>query len=83
MLLRHGRQIMILRIIRIFIYQTLILYMKKKGGILIYAKNHKKFKIIKKHSVSDGDRECVTVEVEKKNSKNLIITCCYRQPSSA
>ena len=57
--------------------------MKKKGGILIYAKNHKKFKIIKKHSVSDGDRECVTVEVEKKNSKNLIITCCYRQPSSA
>ena len=88
MLLRHGPQIMTLRIIRISIYQTLILYIKKeklakKGAILIYVKNHIKFKIIKDLSVSDGNNECVTVKIQNKNSKNLIITCCYRLPSGA
>ena len=34
-------------------------------------------------SVSDGDSECVTVEIENKNLKNLIITCFYRLPSGA
>ena len=34
-------------------------------------------------SVSDGDNECVTVEIKNKNSKNLIITCCYRPPGGA
>ena len=56
---------------------------KKDGGILIYVKSHIKFKIIKDLSVSDGDSECVTVEIENKNSKNLIITLCYRPPSGA
>ena len=56
---------------------------KKGGDILIYVKNHIKFKIIKDLSVSDGDSECVTVEIENKNSKNLIITLCYRPPSGA
>ena len=86
MLLRHGPQIMTLRITRISIYQTLILYIKKeklakRSGILIYVKNHIKFKTIKDLSVSDGDSECVTVEIENKNSKYLIVTLCYRPPS--
>ena len=56
---------------------------KKGGGILTYVKNHIKFKIIKELSISDGDSECVTVEIGNKNSKNLIITLCYRLPSGA
>ena len=39
--------------------------------------------MIKDISVSDGDSECVTVEIENKNSKNVIITCYYRSPSGA
>ena len=54
---------------------------KKVGGILIYVKNHIKFKVMKDLSVSDGNSECVAVEIENKNSKNLIITRCYRPPS--
>ena len=44
---------------------------KKGGGILIYVKSHIKFKIIKDLSVSDGDSECVIVEIENKNSKKI------------
>ena len=40
-----------------------------------------KFKIIKDLFVSDGDSECVTVEIENENLKNLIITLCQRLPS--
>ena len=49
----------------------------------MYVKNHIKFKIIKNLFVSDDDSECVTVEIENKNSKNFIITLCYRTPSGA
>ena len=49
----------------------------------MYVKNHIKFKIIKDLPVSDGDSKCATFETENKNSKNLIITCCYRPPSGA
>ena len=44
---------------------------KKGSGIIIYAKNHIKSKIIKHLSVSDGDSKCVTVEIENKNSKKI------------
>ena len=56
---------------------------EKGGGILIHWKNYIKFKIIEYVSVSDGDNECVTIEIKNKNSKNLLITCCYRLPSGA
>ena len=56
---------------------------KKWGGILIHIKNDIKFKVMKYLSVSDGDNECVTVEIENKNSKYLLITCCYRPPGVA
>ena len=66
MLLRHGPQIMTLRIIRISFTKFDFIHQERKtgkkgGGILIYVKNHIKFKIIKDLSVSDG----VTVDIEK------------------
>ena len=89
MLLRNGPQIKALKIIQISIYQTLILYIQKKtgkiggGGILINSKNDIKFNIAKDLSASDGNNKCVTVETENKNSKYLLILCCYRPPSGA
>ena len=56
---------------------------QNEGGILIYVKNHIKFKIKKDLSVSDGDSESVTVEIENNNSKHMIIILCYRPPSGA
>ena len=53
---------------------------KKGDGILMYLKNDIKFKLIEDLSVSDGDNECVTGEIENQNSKNLVIKCCYRPP---
>ena len=37
--------------------------------------------MIKDSSAPDGNNECVTVEIENKISKNLLIRCCYRPPS--
>ena len=45
--------------------------------------NDIKFKIIENLSVSDGNNECVSVEIENKNSKSLLITCSYRPPNGA
>ena len=36
-----------------------------------------------RETVSDGDTECITVEIENKNSKKLLNTCCYRLLSGA
>ena len=44
--------------------------------------NHLKFNLIKDLSVSDGNG-FVTVKIENKNSKNVIITLCYRPPGGA
>ena len=55
----------------------------KEGSILICLNNDIKFKEMKDISVSDGANECVTVEIENKNSKHLLVTCCYRPPSGA
>ena len=45
--------------------------------------NDIKFKIIENLSVSDGNNECISVEIENKNSKSLLITCSYRPPNGA
>ena len=55
-------------------------FAKKGGGILIHLRNDIKFKIIEDLFLSDGDNECATIEIENKNSKKLLITCCYRPP---
>ena len=44
---------------------------EKGDVILIYVNNHIKFKIIKDLSVSDGDSESVTIEIENKDSKKI------------
>ena len=51
--------------------------------ILIYLKNDIKFNIVKDLSTSDGNNEYVILEIENKNSKYLLILCCYRPPSGA
>ena len=58
----------------VVILYIIIKTVKKAGGILIYVKNNLKVKIIKDLSVSDSDSECVTVEIQNKNSKKMIIT---------
>ena len=87
MLLRHDPQI---RTLRIYFYLPNFGFIhqerktgKQGGGILIYLKNDIKFKIIKELSVSDGSKDCVTVKIENKSSKNLLIICCHRTPSGA
>lgn len=45
--------------------------------------NDIKFKIIENLSVSDGNNECISLEIENKNSKSLLITCSYRPPNGA
>ena len=55
---------------------------KRGGGLLIYIKEC--LRCITRHdmSISDDDKEILTVEIQtKKNNKNLIISCCYRPPS--
>ena len=47
----------------------------------MFLKNDIKFKLIEDLSVSNGNNECVTVEIENKNSKKLVIKCCYRPQS--
>ena len=63
------------------------IHQERKSGnlfccILIYVMNHLKFNLIKDLSVSDGNG-FVTVKIENKNSKNVIITLCYRPPGGA
>ena len=53
------------------------------SGVWIQTFSFSFTKIIKNLFVSDGNNECVPVEIEKKNSKDLLITCCYRPPSGA
>ena len=73
---------MTLRIIQISIYQTLEVW-QKRGWHCNICKELYKIQNDKDLPVSDGDSKCVTFETENKNSKNLIITCCYRPPSGA
>ena len=38
------------------------------------------YKIRKDLSISDKDKEILTVEITSKESKNMLISCCYRPP---
>lgn len=53
---------------------------KRGGGILIYA--HETLRLILRGelSVSDCDKDVLTIEIENKKTKNLLISCCYRPP---
>ena len=53
---------------------------KKRGSILIYVKPGLMYKIRKTLSISDKDKEILTIEIISKESKNMLISCCYRSP---
>ena len=38
------------------------------------------YKIRKDLSISDKDKEILTIEIISKESKNMLISCCYRPP---
>ena len=53
---------------------------KRGGSILIYVKTDLMYKIRKDLSISDKDKEMLTIEIISKESKNMLISCCYRPP---
>ena len=55
---------------------------KKVGSILIYLKPDLMYKVRNDLSISDKDREILTIEIISKESKNMLISCCYRPPKS-
>ena len=53
---------------------------KRGESILIYAKTNLMYKIRKDLSISDKDKEILTIEIISKESKNVLSSCCYRPP---
>ena len=53
---------------------------KKGGSILIFLKTDLMYKITKDLPISDKDKEILTIETTSKESKNMLISCCYRPP---
>ena len=54
---------------------------RRGGGILIYLKNNINHRIRNDLSVSDGDKEILTIEILNNDNKNIILSCCYRPPN--
>jgi hypothetical protein len=54
---------------------------KRGGGVLIYLTTSLRFIIRPDMSISDGDKEVLTIEITTKNNKNILLSCCYRPPS--
>ncbi|XP_065658046.1 uncharacterized protein LOC136082563 [Hydra vulgaris] len=55
---------------------------KRGGGVLIYIKENMCFIIRPDMSISDDNIEVLTIEIKTGNSKNILLSCCYRPPSS-
>lgn len=56
---------------------------KKGGGVALYVDSDLKCKPVKlMTSAIDDLMECLTVEIEMENGKNIVVTCVYRTPSS-
>ena len=55
---------------------------KKGGGVLIYIKTNLIYKIRENLSISDCDREILSIEIINDRSKNFIVSCCYKPPNS-
>ena len=53
---------------------------QKGGGVALYIHNNFNFKIHKKENINSDDIECITIEIIRKNNKNIIISCIYRPP---
>ena len=57
---------------------------KNGGGVALYINKRLNFKVIKEATTSiDDSLECLTVEIILKDSKNIIVSCIYRQPGSS
>ena len=53
------------------------------GGVIIYVSNLLNFKVVdKKTECVDDLYECVTVEIDVKNNRNIVVSCLYRTPAS-
>ena len=49
---------------------------KRGESILIYEKTNLMYKIRKDLSISDKDKEILTIEIISKESKNVLSSCC-------
>ena len=57
---------------------------RRGGGVCFYISNTLSFKEIPRLSFAKEDNfECLTIEVDRTNSKNMIVTCVYRTPGSS
>nr|XP_047127817.1 uncharacterized protein LOC124808655 [Hydra vulgaris] len=54
---------------------------KRGGGVLIYVKNNLRYFTRHDMSISDADKEVLTIEILTNKIKNKILSCCYRPPS--
>ncbi len=62
-------------------------YMNRKnkggGGVAIYVDRNLKFRVLSDMTaVVDNVLECISIEIIKEKSKNVIISCIYRAPGS-
>ena len=56
---------------------------RRCGGVALYIdKRYKTKQVIKMSNIVDNIMECITVEIEIRNSKNALISCIYRTPGS-
>ena len=56
---------------------------KKGGGVALYIHNHLNFKILNKMTTAIDDvLECLTIELVLEKSKNIVVSCVYRQPGT-
>lgn len=57
---------------------------KKGGGVALYICSDLKCKIIESMTtVIENLMECITVEIEMKKQRNIMVTCIYRTPGSS
>ncbi|XP_065654753.1 uncharacterized protein LOC136081371 [Hydra vulgaris] len=54
---------------------------KRGGGVLFYITENLRFFIRLEMSISDDNKEILTIELLTNSSKNILISCCYRPPS--
>ena len=54
---------------------------KRGGGVLIYIHKSLAYNLRNDLCVSDKDKEILTIEISRKNDKNILLSCCYRPPS--
>ena len=54
---------------------------KRGGGVLIYIRKSLAYNLCNDMCVSDKDKDILTIEISRKNDKNILLSCCYRPPS--